>query len=180
MKNKADLLLNPVRMRIIQFTAQNQPVTVAQTAKALPDVPKATLYRHMRVLTSSGILSIVSEEKIRGTFEQSYSLNTEKIYASGNESGSELHTLVYSVLTKLIADFTEYFGNESENPYKDRLFVSSNALRLDDNDYNEFIREIFETAEKYSRFPVKVNAKTRAVTFISSPAPEEREDDNNA
>ena len=79
MRNKADLIINPIRMRIIQFASHNKPVTVAQIAQSIPEVSKATLYRHMRVLTDNKILTIVGEEKIRGTFEQSYALNIEKI-----------------------------------------------------------------------------------------------------
>ena len=75
MQNKVDVILNPVRIRIIQYASQNQPMTVAQLANALPDVSKATLYRHLRILTENQILQVVGEEKIRGTFEQSYSLN---------------------------------------------------------------------------------------------------------
>ena len=170
MESKVDIIFNPVWMRIIQYVARNQPATVAQISRFMPDVPKATLYRHMRILTDSRILQIVGEEKIRGTFEQSYSLNAGKIRASGEESPSELRALTYSILTKLIADFTDYFNRELIAPLDDRLFLSTNTLSLTDEDFDNFTRELFEVVEKYSRLPVKANAKTRMLTVISSPA----------
>jgi DNA-binding transcriptional ArsR family regulator len=173
MDNKVAVIFNPIRMRIIQYAAHNQPVTVARIAQALPDVSKATLYRHMRVLTENEILQIVGEEKIRGTFEQSYSLNVEKINASGQESRSELQTLVYTVLAKLISDFTRYFIADFVNPIEDKLFVSTNSLNLDNDDFDSFTKEIFSVIEKYSQLTVKENGKTRMITVVSSPEPQD-------
>jgi DNA-binding transcriptional ArsR family regulator len=173
MQNKVDIIFNPVRMRIIQYVARNQPATVAQIAKAMPDVSKATLYRHMRVLTENEIVHVVGEEKIRGTYEQSYSLNVGKINASGQESRSELQTLVYSMLTKLVADFTQYFNRELVTPVKDKVFVSTNTFHLNDDEFDSFTREMFAVVEKYSQLPTKANGKTRMITVVSSPVPQE-------
>jgi len=168
LEHKVNIILNPVRMRIIQYVARNQPATVAQIAKALPDVSKATVYRHMRVLTESGILQIVGEEKIRGTFEQSYSLNLGKVRASGQESASELRALVYSILTKLIEDFTNYFDKEPVAPVEDKVFISTNTLSLNDGEFDDFTQELFAVVEKYSRLPAKPGGKTRMITVVSS------------
>jgi DNA-binding transcriptional ArsR family regulator len=173
MQSKVDIIFNPIRMRIIQYAAHNQPVTVAQIVKVMPDVSKATLYRHMRVLTENEILQIVGEEKIRGTFEQSYSLNTGKINASGQESCSALQTLVYSMLTKLIADFTQYFSRDLVAPVKDKVFVSTNTLNLNDDEFDSFTRELFAVIGKYSQLPTKGNGKTRMITVVSSPVSQE-------
>lgn len=170
---KVDVLLNPVRMRIIQYAAHNHPVTVGQIAGAMPDVSKATLYRHMRVLTENGILQIAGEEKIRGTVEVSYSLNVDKINASGQESYSELQALIYSMLTKVIADFAHYFSKENINPFDDGYFVSANALSLKDSDFDSFKKEVFAVVEKYSLMPAVDNSKMRMITVVSSPAASE-------
>ena len=176
MKNKVDVIFNPIRMRIIQYVAHNQPVTVSRISNAIPDVPKATLYRHMKVLTENEILYIVGEEKIRGTFEQSYSLNIEKINPSGEESHSELQALVYSILSKLIADFTQYFSKDNANPTEDKVFVSTNTLNLDNDDFELFTKEMFAVVEKYSLFTTKENGETRVITVVSSPAEQEKEE----
>lgn len=173
MQNKVDVILNPVRIRIIQYASQNQPMTVAQLANALPDVSKATLYRHLRILTENQILQVVGEEKIRGTFEQSYSLNRSKINATGQESRSELQVLVYSMLAKLIAEFTQYFNRDLITPVEDKLFLSTNIFNLDNDDFDSFTQEIFAIIEKYSRLPVKENSKMRMITVVSSPVSHE-------
>ena len=54
-KIKEDLLFHPVRLRIVLATAGRQ-VTAQQLAGELPDIPQATLYRNINMLTNGGIL----------------------------------------------------------------------------------------------------------------------------
>lgn len=51
--------------------------TVKEIRKALPDVPSASLYRHIKILTDSTILMVVGENRIRGTVESVYQLNKD-------------------------------------------------------------------------------------------------------
>lgn len=170
MQNKADVIINPIRLRIIQYAAHNTPVTVAQIAEAMPDISKATLYRHVRVLVENEILIIVGQEKIRGTFEQSYSLNLQKINSNGRESMPELQALVYSMLGKLMEDFRQYFNTNTADPVADRLFVGANTLYLDNGSFDDFVQDIYAIVEKYSQAPADKNGKVRLITFVSSPA----------
>ena len=71
----AEIVMNPVRQRIFQYLLLHETGTVKEIRKALPDVPGASLYRHIKLLTESGILTVVGENRIRGTVESIYSLN---------------------------------------------------------------------------------------------------------
>lgn len=71
----AEIVMNPVRQRIFQYLLLHETGTVKEIRKALPDVPGASLYRHMKLLTESGILTVVGENRIRGTVESIYGLN---------------------------------------------------------------------------------------------------------
>jgi DNA-binding transcriptional ArsR family regulator len=72
-KVKEDLLLHPVRLRIILATVGRQ-VTAQQLAAELPDIPQATLYRHINMLADAGILSVVKEQRVRNATEKTYAL----------------------------------------------------------------------------------------------------------
>ena len=63
----AEIVMNPVRQRIFQYLLLHETGTVKEIRKALPDVPGASLYRHMKLLTEHGILTVVGENRIRGT-----------------------------------------------------------------------------------------------------------------
>jgi len=49
-----DLVLHPVRMRILLAVAHGQQMTPLALAAQLPGVPQATLYRHIKALAASG------------------------------------------------------------------------------------------------------------------------------
>jgi len=70
---KEDLLLHPVRLRIILAAAGRQ-VTAQQLADELPDIPQATLYRNINTLAAGGILVVVRERRVHNTIEKTYAL----------------------------------------------------------------------------------------------------------
>jgi hypothetical protein len=72
-KVKADLLLHPVRLRII-LAAAGREVTAQQLASELSDIPQATLYRNLNTLAAGGFLVVVREHRVRNTRERTYAL----------------------------------------------------------------------------------------------------------
>ncbi len=68
-KTRQDLLLHPVRQRILLATAGRR-VTAQQLVNAMPDVPQATLYRNINKLAGAGLLVVVGERRVRNTVEK--------------------------------------------------------------------------------------------------------------
>lgn len=68
------VLMHPVRLRLVQRLALLGTATVQELAAALPDIPRASLYRHLRTLTELGYLTVVEETRVRGTVERTYAL----------------------------------------------------------------------------------------------------------
>ena len=52
-----EIVMNPVRQRIFQYFLLHETGTVKELRKALPDVPSASLYRHVKILTDKKKLS---------------------------------------------------------------------------------------------------------------------------
>lgn len=71
----AEIVMNPTRQRIFQYFLLHETGTVKEIRKALPDIPIASLYRHIKILADSSILMVVGENRIRGTVESVYQLN---------------------------------------------------------------------------------------------------------
>ena len=61
----ADLLLHPVRLRIIKAFLGDRALTTGQLATELADVPPGSLYRHVALLTRAGVLQVVAERRVR-------------------------------------------------------------------------------------------------------------------
>ena len=160
----AEIVMNPVRQRIFQYLLVHETGTVKEIRKALPDVPSASLYRHMKILTEHGILTVIGENRIRGTVESIYQLNKSALEIE-DANGSA----VQSALLGICASFAKYFSGDSPDPKKDMLLMTTCTLTLNDTEFMDFLTEINQVAVKYMDIPIKDGCKTRQITLISAP-----------
>ena len=166
MKDIIEIILNPIRVRIIQEAAANQNITANELCDKIKDIPRTTLYRHINILLNSNILSIVSEKKVRGSLERTLCLNTEemlKINSMELASQNALSFLMYK-----FANFQNYFNSENPDPAKDKIFLSNSILMLDDQEFEQFLSELWELIKKYN-FDISERRKARDISIISSP-----------
>ena len=160
----AEIVLNPVRQRIFQYLLVHETGTVKEIRKALPDVPSASLYRHMKILTENGILMVVGENRIRGTVESIYSLNKSALEIDDADG-----VAVQTALLGICASFAKYFSSGHADPKKDLLLMTTCTLTLSDEEFMNFLSEINQVAVKYMDIPIKEGRKTRQITLISAP-----------
>ena len=71
---RADLILHPVRFRILE-TLNRDSLTTQEIADRLPDVPKSTIYRHLKILLDGGMIAIDDTRPVRGVLEKTYRLD---------------------------------------------------------------------------------------------------------
>lgn len=160
----AEVFMNPVRQRIIQYLLVHEKGTVKEMKKVLSDIPNASLYRHIKILNDHKILVVVEENKIRGTVENVYQLNRAALEVD-DESG----TAVQMSLLNLCAAFAKYFSSGHANPRKDLLMLTCCTLTLNDEDFIKFLTELNEVATKYMAKPVTEKSVSRQITLVSSP-----------
>lgn len=164
----AEVVLNPVRQRIFQYLLIHETGTVKEIRKALPDVPSASLYRHMKILTDHSIIMVVGENRIRGTVESVYQLNKSALQID-DANGEAVQT----ALLGFCASFAKYFASGHANPKKDMLLLTTCTLTLTDEEFMGFLSEINQIAVKYIDIGIKEGSKTRQITLISSPTDEQ-------
>ncbi|MBP6470866.1 MAG: helix-turn-helix domain-containing protein [Chloroflexi bacterium] len=70
---KADLILHPVRFRILQVLA-GETLTTQELADQLPDVPKSSIYRHLKLLLAGEIIAVTEARLVNGIQEKTYQL----------------------------------------------------------------------------------------------------------
>src|SRR5687767_10526142 len=70
----ADILLHPVRLRIVQALSDGRALTTSELCARLPDASKATVYRHVALLAAHGFLVVHGERRVRGVVERTYRL----------------------------------------------------------------------------------------------------------
>jgi DNA-binding transcriptional ArsR family regulator len=114
--SRADLILHPVRMRLIVALARRQ-LTARQLSELLPDVPQATLYHHLGTLTRAGLLRVVSERQVRGAVEKVYAVTDDSALLSPADLANatrEDHLRYFTIfVTSLIGDFARYLQQDA-------------------------------------------------------------------
>lgn len=143
----AGLLLHPIRLRILRAFLGDRALTTTKLRSELPDVPAASLYRHVAKLVDGGVLSVVSERRVRGALERTYVLRT----VAGRISLDELARMTpdqhrqtfLAFIAGLIGDFDRYLARGGINLLRDGVSYHMTGMWLDDAEFVEFSRELF-------------------------------------
>lgn len=80
---KADLIMHPVRFRLLQSLADVE-LTTQELADRLPDVPKSSIYRHVRLLLEGDMVAIAETQLVNGIQEKRYRL-AQPAYLSADD-----------------------------------------------------------------------------------------------
>jgi len=71
---RVDLILHPVRFRILEMLV-GESLTTQEMADRLPDVPKSSIYRHVRALLDAELIAVEGTRPVRGVVERTYRLD---------------------------------------------------------------------------------------------------------
>lgn len=165
-KNFMEIIMNPVRQRIMQFLLVHQKGTAKEMMQELTDIPSASLYRHIRILHEAGCIKVVEERKIRGTTEKTYQLEEQPM---GDPGPEEIAALFQTGLLSLMTSFQAYFAREDADPKKDMLSLSTSTLLLNEEEFMDMMQKIGTIfSEVISNKPGQ-GRKPRRFTIISSP-----------
>lgn len=171
-----DVLLHPVRMRIIQAIGSRESVTASELCDVISDVPRTTLYRHITTLLKSNVVTVVSEKKIRGSLERTLALNVEKI--KGHNTLENASQTAFSFLMNKYARLHKYFSGEHPDPGKDKIFLNNTVMMMDDREFDQFLSELRDLLIKYS-FETAEGRRARDISVISAPVENEYEKEQN-
>ncbi|HEX3823897.1 MAG TPA: helix-turn-helix domain-containing protein [Mycobacteriales bacterium] len=172
----ADLLLHPVRLRLVKAFLGDRALTTGQLVAELPDVPAATIYRHVARLTEAGVLQVVAERRVRGTVERTYTL---RLYAARLQPDEialmtvEDHSNAFlAYVAGLVADFDRYVATEPEDPAKDGAGYSVGAMWLTDAELADYVRELAAISQQRLAHPPGKGRRRRMLYTVMLPAPD--------
>ncbi|MDO4487179.1 MAG: helix-turn-helix domain-containing protein [Bacillota bacterium] len=165
-KDYMEACMNATRQRIIQVIMIKKEATSAEIGEELTDIPRASLYRHIKVLLDAGIITVVKEEFKRGSTEKTYAIAPRMPYDDTNE---DYNSLIQSALMGLQGEFCRYFNGENPDPQRDLLTVGSASLMMSDEEMMEFIKAYGELIQRYMPNKPTEGRKVRKVTIVVSP-----------
>lgn len=167
-----DLLLHPVRLRIVQTLAASE-LTPRQLHRRLGDVPQATLYRHVGLLVDGGLIEVVAERQVRGTVERTYAVVADAVSLGVEDltgSTADDHFRYFATFVgTLLADFATYLEREKVDFEADRVGYRQVPLLLSDEELDELGREMRESIQKRLANEPSPERKRRILSTIVLP-----------
>jgi Helix-turn-helix domain len=179
----AELLLHPVRLRIIGAFLGDRKLTTADLRAELPDVPPTSLYRHLGHLIDAGVLDVVSERRVRGTVERTYVLRAVLPVPSddlASWTADDHRRAFYGYLAALLADFDRYLDQERIDLQRDGAGYRMAGLWMTDEELDELTRGFVSLLQPYMANPATPDRRRRILRTIVLAAPDSpRADDQN-
>jgi hypothetical protein len=143
----AELVLHPVRLRIVQAFLGDRALTTSQLRSELPDVPAASLYRHIARLVDGGVLDVVAQRRVRGAVERIYVLRVGATNSDLNEqlpamSLDDHRQAFMAFVAGLLGDFDRYLARGDVDLPRDGVSYRLAGIWLDDAELTELLREL--------------------------------------
>ena len=172
----ADLLLHPVRLRIVQAFLGDRALTTSDLAAELADVPAASLYRHVARLVDAGVLAVVAERRVRGALERTYVLRLSAATIGLDEistmSANDHRQAFMAFVAGLLGDFDRYLARGDIDFLRDGVSYRMAALWLDDDEHAEMLRELARVLQPRLANPPGPGRKRRILGYVLLPGTE--------
>jgi DNA-binding transcriptional ArsR family regulator len=141
-----ELLAHPVRLRVVHAMRGGRMLTTSQLCDRIPDVSKATVYRHIDLLYAGGILDVAEERRVRGAVERRYRLRQDRAVIDPDTMESmslDDHRRAFAAaMAALLAEFNAYLDRDHTDPAADLVGYRQHALWLSHDELQEMIGEL--------------------------------------
>jgi DNA-binding transcriptional ArsR family regulator len=176
----ADLLLHPVRLRIVKAFLGDRALTTSQLAAELDDVPAGSLYRHIALLTKAGVLQVVAERRVRGAVERTYTLRLLAAQIQPDEAKAmtiDEHAQAFmAYVAGLLADFDRYLATAPPDPVRDGADYRVAGLWLTDAELADFLRDLRAVAQPRLANAPGPGRRRRMLYTVLLPEPQKPDD----
>ena len=141
-----ELLLHPVRLRIVQAFLGRRELTTGDLRDVLPEVAPATLYRQVAALVAGGVLEVVHERRARGAVERTYRLHEASASVTAERAAAmtpdEHRQGFLTFVATLLADFDRYLDTGDVDLGRDRVGYRQAAMHLSDEEMDALLADL--------------------------------------
>jgi len=172
---KFDLFLHPIRLQIITALSAGD-TSAKELAKALPDIPQTTLYRHINLLIEGGILEVVDEIPQRGTVERILGFKAAPTLTPEDLRGlskAEYQQAFSVIMSGLMNDAMSYINHIPEDEEIDLLAAGFNfnkvRLNLSDSEYLALNQKMLSLMIEATQNKPNPERRQRVFSFLFIP-----------
>ncbi|MDX1934051.1 MAG: helix-turn-helix domain-containing protein [Capsulimonadales bacterium] len=170
--DKINLITHPMRAQIITALT-GRPLTIAQLAAILPEIPLPSLYRHVRLLVEGEILEAVDEVRVNGAPTRVYGVRPKQVMITPEDTlntPAADHLVFFSAFTDMLnAQFRNYVTREDAAPRTDLVSAVLTVLYLAPDEYDRFKGEIGEVVRRWAERPRPENGQRHLLSNIVFP-----------
>jgi DNA-binding transcriptional ArsR family regulator len=111
------LVNHPVRIRICQ-ALHRAKLSTSQLHALLKDVPKPSLYRHLRLLLANGLIQVAETRLVNGIEEKIYTIDDDALHITQEDVQRE-------VSAAQLAEFALIYSNAASSEFAEHLMRSA-------------------------------------------------------
>lgn len=142
-----EIVIHPIRLRILQ-SLEAGPRTTLQIAEKLTDVPKSSLYRHLKLLLKSEFVTVSNIRVVQGIQEKVYQLNRPARLGPEAVSGASAddHLRYFTTyLMVLLRGFSNYLSDSPDPDFvADRAGYSEVSFWASNSELDALAKKINE------------------------------------
>jgi len=169
--NAAEVVLHPQRMAILRVLA-GETLTTKQLADRLPDIPAATLYRHVALLQAAGIVRVVAERQVRGAVERTYALGDRTVLGPEDlaQASADDHFRYFATFAAgLIDEFGRYVHEGEPDLARDGVGYREHVLNITDAELRDLLAEVRAAIERRAGNAPDAERKPRLLATVTMP-----------
>ncbi|WP_229068839.1 helix-turn-helix domain-containing protein [Actinoplanes sp. DH11] len=186
--HRLDVALHPVRIRILRAVAGAR-LTTHDLVALLPDVPHATLYRHVSTLVDAGLMEVVEQRRVRGAVERVYALPAQGVTpdaaALGSATPADHARWFTAFVSGLLSEFSRYLARDEVDVAADGAGYQQVVLHLTDAelaklsaDLNQVIGPLLGNEPGAGRVPRLLATVLVPTDPLPRPAPDDATEGN--
>jgi DNA-binding transcriptional ArsR family regulator len=146
--NATEMLLHPVRLRIVAALSAGRELTTRQLCDLMQDVSRVTVYRQIALLTDGGYIEVAGEQRVRGAVERRYRVRPERPHIDAElaaEMTIEDHRRGFAAaMAVLIAEFNDYLDSDDADPVADGVGYRQTVLWLSPDEHADLVRRMLD------------------------------------
>lgn len=167
-----DCLSDPYRCQLFVEILRGNCSKASELHTRFPNIPRATMYRHLKRLTEDGLIEVVDEVKKRGTVERTYA-PVRKIFADMESAlQSNPSEMYFTMFMQFVLSFIQQFREYCDDPNADlarECGFSMGPVLATNEEINGALREIADIIRRLGENKPAEGRKFHTVGLILSP-----------
>lgn len=157
-------------------TLASQAFTTQEISARLPDVPKSSIYRHLKTLLESNLVFVAETRQVRGIQEKRYRLTQEPTLGPGDMAGldADEHLGYFtSYLLTMVRDFSNYLAAAEQagrvDMLADRVGYTEVTFEASRDELDSFQAELNRLVLKLKQIQTGTGRKKRKLAIVTHP-----------